>query len=143
MAGWTRAVLAAMAVVFVVVGVLLLLDPTRTEMSGDAPFALVGLTGAYLGAWCTFAAMLAAWSAWCDDWHQARVPVLTLAGLPAGALVALARTPTGDAEGAGYAAGLVVALVAAGACAAANRRPAGAVGGSDSDVTPPGYRRSS
>jgi hypothetical protein len=128
MVGWTRLVLAALAVVFAIFGVLLLLAPTRTELSDGAPFALIGLTGAYLGAWCTFAAMLAAWSAWCDDWYQAHVPVVTLTLLPVGALVALVRTPIGGAEGAAYAVGLVAALVAAGACLLVNRQRSSVLG---------------
>ena len=78
MALWARLVLAAMALVLATLGVLLMLDPTRRELSEHSPFALIGLTGAYLGAWCAFAALLAGWSAWCNDWRQARVPVLTL-----------------------------------------------------------------
>ena len=49
MASWTRVVLAAMAVVLATLAVLLLLDPTRRELSEHSPFPLIGLTGAYLG----------------------------------------------------------------------------------------------
>ena len=119
MALWARLVLVAMALGLATLGVLLMLDPTRRELSEHSPFALIGLTGAYLGAWCAFAALLAGWSAWCNDWRQARVPVLTLAALPVGALVAMARVP--DAASFAYAGGLLAVTVLAGACLASDR----------------------
>jgi hypothetical protein len=98
-----------------------MLDPTRRGLSEHSPFALIGLTGAYLGAWCAFAALLAAWSASCHDWRQARVPVLTLAALPIGALLAMARIP--DAASFAYAGALVAVTVLSVACLATDRRP--------------------
>jgi hypothetical protein len=95
MAAWVRVLLAVVGSLLAVVGVLALLDPSRRELSEHAPFALVGLSGAYLGAWCAFAAMLAAWSAAVGEWCQARLPVLVLAALPVGALLGLTRTPEG------------------------------------------------
>jgi hypothetical protein len=120
MALLVRLVLAAMALVLATLGVLLMLDPTRGELSEHSPFALIGLTGAYLGAWCAFAALLAAWSAWCNDWRQARVPMLTLAALPVGALLAMARVP--DAASFAYAGALVAVTAVSVACLATDRR---------------------
>ena len=122
MALWTRLVLGVMAVMLATLGVLLMLDPTRRELSEHSPFALIGLTGAYLGAWCAFAALLAGWSAWCNDWRQARVPVLTLAALPIGALIAMARVP--DAASFAYTAALLAVTILGVACLATDRRRA-------------------
>ena len=122
MAPWTRVVLAAIAVALATLAVLLMLDPTRRELSEHSPFPLIGLTGAYLGAWCAFAALLAGWSAWCNDWRQARVPVLTLAALPIGALIAMARVP--DAASFAYEGALLAVTILGGACLATDRRRA-------------------
>jgi hypothetical protein len=116
---WARLVLTATALMLATLGVLLMLDPTRRELSEHSPFALIGLTGAYLGAWCAFAALLAAWSAWCNDWRQARVPVLTLAALPVGALIAMARVS--DAASFAYAGALVAVTGVSVACLATDR----------------------
>ena len=96
--------------------------PPVGKLSEHSPFPLIGLTGAYLGAWCAFAALLAGWSAWCNDWRQARVPVLTLAALPIGALIAMARVP--DAASFAYEGVLLAVTILGVACLATDRRRA-------------------
>ena len=81
--GWTRAVLALSSVVFTGMAAALLVAPSREALSDDAPFALVGLTGSYLGAWCAFAAILCGWTAWRDSWAEARFAVPSLVAVAA------------------------------------------------------------
>jgi hypothetical protein len=90
---WARAAFAGVALVMGVLAVLVLFDPTRTELSAGSPTGgLIGLTGAYLGAWCGFVAVQAGWAAWRGTQQEALVPAAALALAGAGAVVAALRT---------------------------------------------------
>ena len=110
----TRAVLAGLAAVLAGLAVLVWLDATRDEVARVGPLDLVRLTGAYLGAWCSFLAVLAGWAAARGAWDDARAPLVTIAAAGAGALAAFLRS-AGDlrrpvAAMAGAAAVVVVAV---------------------------------
>jgi hypothetical protein len=98
---WTRALLAAVALTLAAVGVALWIDPA----------GLPPLGGRFAGSWTVMLAFLAGWPAVANRRDEARLPALALIALPAGALVAAARTIEGDPV---YLAGLAL-LIAAGA----------------------------
>jgi hypothetical protein len=83
-----RAVFAAAAAGLAVAGVALWADP--------AAFELPPLGGRFAGSWTVMLAVLAAWPAVTGRRDEAALPALALIALPAGALVAAARTGTGD-----------------------------------------------
>ena len=91
----TRSALAVLAVLLVVVAALVWADGTRDDVERWAPVALVRLTGAYLGAWCSFLGVLCGVAALGGRWDAARVPLATLAITAGGALVGLARAAGG------------------------------------------------
>jgi hypothetical protein len=67
--------------------------------SWRAPFALVALSGRFLGCWAAFLAVLAGFAALRDRWNEARLPLLALTLWPAAALgVALARFDDLDSD---------------------------------------------
>jgi hypothetical protein len=119
---WARAALGAVAVGGGALAVALWADPTG--LSDASPFALPPLGGRFAGSWIALLSLLAGWAALRDRADEARLPALALMALPAGALVAAART-SGDLDGAGA---YVVALVLPAACGlavlASLRRPA-------------------
>ena len=80
------------ALALAAVAVLVWLDATRDDVARLAPVDLVRLTGTYLGAWCSFLAVLAGWAAARGTWDDARAPLFTCAAAAAGALAAFART---------------------------------------------------
>jgi hypothetical protein len=124
--GWTRAVLIGSAAVFAVAAIALLVAPTRDAISDHAPFALVGLTGSYLGAWCSFAAVLCGWTAWRNSRTEARLALPTLAAVAAGGVVAALRTLDDIAQAGTYLSVLAGLVVLYAACWAVNaRRTAG------------------
>jgi hypothetical protein len=96
----TRALLAVAAVALAAVGIGLWVDP------GELP----PLGGRFAGSWTVMLAVLAGWAAAVNRRDEARLPGLALVALPAGALVAAARTMEGDPA---YVAGLVL-LIACG-----------------------------
>jgi hypothetical protein len=53
---------------------------------------LRGLTGTYLGAWCSFLAALTGWAAIRNCWDDARLPVVALGAAAGGVTVALLRS---------------------------------------------------
>ena len=124
-----RVALAALAAALAVVSVLVWLDATRDDVSRAGPFDLVRLTGTYLGAWCSFLAVLAGWAAVRGRGDDARVPLGTGAAAGGGAAIAVART-AGDLRR--PVAALAVALGVLARAALAYRRnapgPAGAPG---------------
>jgi hypothetical protein len=83
-----RAVFATAAAGLAVAGVALWADP--------AAFGLPPLGGRFAGSWTVMLAVLAAWPAIAGRRDEAALPALALIALPAGALVAAARTGTGD-----------------------------------------------
>jgi hypothetical protein len=97
-----RALLATVAFGLGVAGVALWADPTA--------FDLPPLGGRFAGSWTVMLAVLAAWPAITNRRDEAALPALALIALPAGALVAAARTGVADPL---YLAALV-ALLAAG-----------------------------
>lgn len=84
---WARALLATAAALLSAAGVALWIDP--------AAFSLPPLGGRFAGSWTAMLGTMAAWAALTDRRREARLPALALVALPAGALVAAART---DAE---------------------------------------------
>jgi hypothetical protein len=96
-----RAVFAAAAVGLGAAGLALWADP--------AAFSLPPLGGRFAGSWTVMLAVLAAWPAVRNRRDEAALPALALIALPAGALVAAARTGAGDPL---YLAALAALLVA-------------------------------
>jgi hypothetical protein len=90
--GYPRVGLALLAIVLAALGVMVWLDATRDEVARHSPVDLVGLTGAYLGAWCSFLAILCGWAAARGRWDDARMALFSLAVATAGATVAFARS---------------------------------------------------
>lgn len=89
---WSRVALGGLALGLAVVGILVWFEPTRGDVRRFSPVDLVRLTGAYLGAWCSFLAALTGWVAWRATWDDARLPLITLAAAAAGAAVGLLRS---------------------------------------------------
>jgi hypothetical protein len=90
---WARAVVGVLAAGYAVLAAALLF---AQDASGRrAPFALVALSGRFLGCWALFLAVLAAFAAVRNRWNEARIPLLALALWPAAALLA-ALTRYGD-----------------------------------------------
>lgn len=87
-----RALLGLLTAALGVVAVLIWADGTRDDMTRVGPVDLVRLTGTYLGAWCSFLAVLCGWAAARGTWDDARVPLMTLAAAAAGALVGFVRS---------------------------------------------------
>lgn len=56
--GWCRAVVGVLGAALLAVAVLVWVDGTRDDVVRASPVDLVGLTGTYLGAWCSFLALL-------------------------------------------------------------------------------------
>jgi hypothetical protein len=83
-----RAVFATAAATLGAAGVALWTDP--------AAFDLPPLGGRFAGSWTVMLAVLAAWPAVVGRREEAALPALALVALPAGALVAAARTGAGD-----------------------------------------------
>jgi hypothetical protein len=83
-----RATFAAAAIALGVAGVALWADP--------AAFGLPPLGGRFAGSWTVMLAVLAAWPAIRNRRDEARLPALALVALPAGALLAAARSGAGD-----------------------------------------------
>jgi peptidoglycan/LPS O-acetylase OafA/YrhL len=79
---------------------------------------LIRLTGAYLGAWCSFLAGLAGWAAWRRTWDDAKLALITISAAAAGATLALLRS-AGDVRHLGPSLGV---SVGAGALAVAMYR---------------------
>lgn len=81
-----RAALATAALGLAATGVALWLDP--------GAFGLPALGGRFAGSWVAMLATFAGWAAVADRRAEARLPALALVALPAGALLAAARTGT-------------------------------------------------
>jgi hypothetical protein len=84
--------LGLLACLLAVVALLVWLDATRDDVSRLGPVELVRLTGAYIGAWCSFLAVLCGWAAARGSWDAARVPLMTIAAAAGGALIAFLRS---------------------------------------------------
>jgi hypothetical protein len=97
---WARALLAAVAAALTAAGVVLWIDHP----------GLPPLGGRFAGSWTVMLGFLAGWAAVANRRDEARLPALALVALPAGALLAAARTADGDLA---YVAGLAL-LVASG-----------------------------
>jgi hypothetical protein len=119
-----RAVLTVLGVALLGVAVLVWLDATRDDVTRFSPVDLVRLTGTYLGAWCSFLALLSGHAAVTGRWDEARVAFVTLGWAAAGAALAIVRS-YGEVRRPGLA--LAVCAGLAGAAAAMYRRttPAG------------------
>jgi hypothetical protein len=92
---WARVVLSVFAVGYAALALVLLF--AQDASSRRAPFALVALSGRFLGCWAAFLAVLAAFAVIRDRWNEARIPLLALAAWPAAALLA-ALTRYGDLD---------------------------------------------
>jgi hypothetical protein len=124
LAPWARAVLAAVAAGCGGLALALWIDPVG--LSGPSPFTLPPLGGRFAGSWIALLALLAGWAAVRDRAVEARLPALALVALPAGALIAAARTSTDlDAGGTGYAVVLVLLIACGLAVLRSLHRPAG------------------
>jgi hypothetical protein len=90
--GWVRGVLGLVGVLLGGLALAILFEPVRSDIAASGPVELVGLTGAYLGAWCAFVAAQVLWAAWRGTQEEAVVPAAALALTTTGALVAALRT---------------------------------------------------
>jgi hypothetical protein len=89
---WCRGALIVLGAVLAAVAVLVWVDATRDDVIRFSPVDLVRLTGTYLGAWCSFLALLCLHAAVTGSWDEGRVAFVTLGVAAAGAAVALLRT---------------------------------------------------
>ena len=89
---WCRSTVAVLGVALAAVAVLVWMDTTRDDVVRFSPVDLVRLTGTYLGAWCSFLAVLCIHAATTGRWDEGRVAFVTLGAAAAGAAVALLRT---------------------------------------------------
>ncbi|MDQ4131865.1 MAG: hypothetical protein M3179_01360 [Actinomycetota bacterium] len=126
---WCRLVLAVLAVLLGVLAVAIWADETRQELVAWSPVDLVRLTGTYLGAWCSFLAVLCAHGAATGRWDEVRVACVALLAAAVGAGLALLRS-IGDIRhpAAALVACAVVAVLALGVYAAATGRKPRAAG---------------
>ena len=108
---WVRAVLTGLAALLGAAAVLVWVDGTREDLLRWSPVALVRLSGTYLGAWCSFLAVLCGVAAWQGRWDTARLPLATLALAAAGAALGLLRT-AGEISHAPAALAVVAAVAA-------------------------------
>jgi hypothetical protein len=109
LAPFARAALAVVAGLLGALALALWIDPTG--LAGASPFDLPSLGGRFAGCWVALLAVLAGWAALRNRVEEARLSVVALVTLPAGALVAALRT-IGDLEpAAGYLTVLAVLLV--------------------------------
>jgi hypothetical protein len=118
---WVRVVLWVLAVGYGALAVLLLF--AQDSSARRTPFALVALSGRFLGCWALFLATLAAFAAVRNRWNEARIPLLALAAWPAAALLA-ALTRYGDlvsGRRVSYVVAVVVLLVVSAAMLVAGR----------------------
>ena len=99
----TRAALAAVALPLCALGVALWIDPAAVPAPADLP----PLGGRFAGSWIVMLAVVAGHAALVNRDDEARLAALALVALPAGALVAAARTLDG---GSTYVAGLALLL---------------------------------
>jgi hypothetical protein len=111
---WARLLLGAVGGLLAGVGLALWIDP--------GAFSLAPLGGRFAGSWTMMLATLAAYAALTDRRREARLPALALVALPAGALVAAARTG-GDP---GYLLALALLVVAGAAILTVTEAPGGA-----------------
>ena len=88
----SRVGLGLLASVLGVLAVLIWFDATRDDVARLGPVDLVRLTGAYIGAWCSFLAVLCGWAAALGTWDAARVPLMTVSAAAGGALIAFLRS---------------------------------------------------
>lgn len=89
---WARTVLGALGLALAALGLAVLFEPSRSELAAGSPTGLVGLTGAYLGAWCTFVAVQTLWAAWRGTKEEALIPSVAIVLATTGALLAAVRT---------------------------------------------------
>ena len=89
---WCRATLALLGIVFLALAIGIWFDGTRDAVARHSPVELIRLTGAYLGAWCSFVAVLCGVAAATGRWTDGRVALVTLGVASAGAALAVLRT---------------------------------------------------
>jgi hypothetical protein len=90
--GWVRVVLAVLSAALAVLAVALWVEAWRDDVSRAGPVDLLGLTGSYLGAWCSFAGCTAGWAAFRGTWDDARLPIVAVGAVAVGLTVAFLRT---------------------------------------------------
>ena len=120
-APWARLVLAAVAALLGTLATALWIDPTALAAAG--PFDLSPLGGRFAGSWVALLAVLAGWAALRNRVDEARLSVLALITLPAGALIAALRTLP-DLDPAGWYIAVMVGLLATGAMLLRGLQPA-------------------
>ena len=116
-----RLVLAAVAALLGTLATALWIDPTALAAAG--PFDLSPLGGRFAGSWVALLAVLAGWAALRNRVDEARLSVLALITLPAGALIAALRTLP-DLDPAGWYIAVMVGLLATGAMLLRGLQPA-------------------
>jgi hypothetical protein len=108
LAPWTRAALALLAGLLGALAIALWVDPTG--LSGPSPFDLPPLGGRFAGCWVALLAVLAGWAALRNRVEEARLSLVALVTLPAGALAGALRTISDLEPAPGYMGGLALLL---------------------------------
>jgi hypothetical protein len=125
LAEWSRVVLAVAAVTLAALAVAIWVDESRDAVSRSGPVDLMGLTGTYLGAWCSFAAAMTGWAAVRGRWDDARLPTVAVGAVAAGLTIAFLRT-LDDLRRPAAALAAAIALGVAAACLYFAESPGGA-----------------
>lgn len=114
-----RAALAVLGALLLAVAVAIWTDGTREAVMRASPVELIRLTGTYLGAWCSFLAVLCGFAAIAGQWAEGRVALVALGVASLGAGLAMLRVagdlrhPLPAIAAAALLAGLAAALYAA------------------------------
>ena len=90
--GWVRVLLAIAAALLLALALAMWVEAWRDDVSRAGPVDLLGLTGSYIGAWCSFAGAMAGWAAARGTWDDARLPIVAVGAVGAGLIVAFLRT---------------------------------------------------
>lgn len=141
---WSRLGLAALGVILAAIALLVWLDASRDDVARYSPVDLVRLTGTYLGAWCSFLAVLCGWAACRGRWDDGRIALITLATAGCGASIGLLRSLQEIGHPAvAFPAALAIAVAAMATYAVNRPAPSGQTpGGQDGSGAPTGRRRS-
>jgi hypothetical protein len=107
LASWARLTLAVVSALLAALALALWIDPT--ELADASPFELPPLGGRFAGCWIALLAVLAGWGALRNRVEEARLPLLAIATLSLGALIAALRT-IADLEPAGRAGAYMAAI---------------------------------
>lgn len=90
LAPWARVVAGVLGAGYVAFAIWCWVDPSG--VAEHTPFALLGLSGAFLGCWALFLGTLAVFAACRPAWREARLPLVALMLWPLAGIVAALST---------------------------------------------------